>query len=177
MEVMLLGIVERPIVALEILYSLEHTQTVLLSCASTVPRREFLILANRLKSKDWTAEEQDEFALKFSAFVPGSWLARDVVGEWDELVKVSQRRSHEAELMCTDAGPYQQDTIAPVNARETKISSSLAKPNGPGCSCSIDDVVDKCEQMKKEENGDAYHCHFDGTTWEDTAKEMAIVVL
>jgi len=42
---------------------------------------------------------------------------------------------------------------------------------GAGWSCSIDDVVDKCERMKKEENGDAYHCPFSGTTWEDTIQK------
>jgi hypothetical protein len=40
-----------------------------------------------------------------------------------------------------------------------------------GCSCSLDDVVDKCEPMKKEENGDAYNCPFGGTTWADTIKK------
>jgi hypothetical protein len=73
MEMMLLGIVDAPVTALEILSSLEYTQTFLLSCATTVPGRDFFALANRLKSRDWTAEEQDEFALKFSTFVPGSW--------------------------------------------------------------------------------------------------------
>ena len=40
-----------------------------------------------------------------------------------------------------------------------------------GCSCSIDDVVDKCEPMKQAGKGDAYHCSFSGTTWAATIKK------
>jgi hypothetical protein len=39
-----------------------------------------------------------------------------------------------------------------------------------GCSGLINDVVDKYEQMKKE-NRDPYHCAFDKTTWADTIKK------
>jgi hypothetical protein len=37
-----------------------------------------------------------------------------------------------------------------------------------GCSCSLDDVPDKCERNKE---GDAYNCPFEGTTWADTIKK------
>jgi hypothetical protein len=39
-----------------------------------------------------------------------------------------------------------------------------------GCSCLIDDVVDKYEQMKKE-NRDLYYCAFGKTTWADIIKK------
>ena len=54
----LLGMANAQIIALEILYSLEHTQIVLLSFAAKVSRHNSSALANCPKYRDWTEKEQ-----------------------------------------------------------------------------------------------------------------------
>jgi hypothetical protein len=87
-EMMLLGMADAPVIALEILSGLERTQMVLLSCATIITGQDSYALANSLKSRDWTEDEKADFSRKFTSCVPGAWDRRDILDRWEELVKV-----------------------------------------------------------------------------------------
>lgn len=90
-EMMLLGMAEARIIALEILSRLERTEMVLLSCATTLIGQDFSALADRLKSRDWTKEEKDDFSCKFTISIPGVWYSRDILDRWEVLAEVGYR--------------------------------------------------------------------------------------
>jgi hypothetical protein len=87
MEMMLLGIPYAPVN--EILSNLEYTQIVLLSSATTVTGQDFSTLANCLKTRDWTKNEEARFCSKFTSFMPGRWEISEILNSWEKLVKVS----------------------------------------------------------------------------------------
>jgi hypothetical protein len=89
MERILLGVADAPAVALEILSGLTRTQIVLFSCATIVTGQCFLTMTSGVDSKDWTDEERDAFARKFTSYVAGPWDREKILNDWEELAKVS----------------------------------------------------------------------------------------
>ena len=93
-KIMLPGIVDAQIIALEILSGLDYTQMVLLSCATEVTIHDSSALKNYSISNIWTEEKQADFSRKFTCSVPGSWDRRDILNSWDKLLKVSQPKKN-----------------------------------------------------------------------------------
>jgi hypothetical protein len=81
MERMLLPVADTPTIALDILSGLTRTQIVLLSCTTVVAGQCF-------HSRDWTKEERDGFATKFSTYVDGRWDPERILNDWEELYRV-----------------------------------------------------------------------------------------
>ena len=92
LRMMLLGIVDAPIIALEILSGLERTQMVLLSCVTEVTKHDFSALSNCSESKDWK-DKQADFSRKFTRSGAGSWARKDILDSWDQLLKVGERKA------------------------------------------------------------------------------------
>jgi hypothetical protein len=87
----LLEIADAPVTIIEIVFSLEHTQKVLLSSATTVTRQYFSTWANCSNPEDWAEEERYKFFARFTSIVPGRWRDRDIINSWKKLLKVSWR--------------------------------------------------------------------------------------
>lgn len=92
-SIMLQGMVDGPVIALEILSGLERTQMILLSCAIKNVRGCIFTLADYLNPRAWTEQQEAHFCSKFTKSVTGPWYRRDVLDKWEELVKVSERKS------------------------------------------------------------------------------------
>lgn len=92
--IVLRGMVHASVIALEILSGLERTQMILLSCAIENTGRYILTLDNCLNSRAWTEGQKAHFGCKFTNSVPGPWNRGDVLDKWEELVKVSKRKSN-----------------------------------------------------------------------------------
>ncbi|KAH6698228.1 hypothetical protein BKA61DRAFT_622464 [Leptodontidium sp. MPI-SDFR-AT-0119] len=98
LEKMLSGIGDTKIIASKILSRLDFVEITLLSCTIVVGE-PFL---DRQKSENWTKQERRAFRRKYNHAVRLSWILDDILGRWEQLLKVRQHIECCAKLMWTD---------------------------------------------------------------------------
>lgn len=84
LEKMLSGIGDTKIIAAKILSRLDFVEITLLSCTIVV-KEPFL---DRQKSENWTKGEKRAFRRKYNHAVRLSWTLDDILGEWEQLLKL-----------------------------------------------------------------------------------------
>ncbi len=95
---MLSGIGDTKIIASKILSRLDFVEITLLSCTIVVEEPFF----DRQKSENWTKKEKRAFRRKYNHAVRLSWILDDILGGWEQLLKVSQHIECCAKLIWTD---------------------------------------------------------------------------